>query len=403
MRVSSGFVVSMIVSLSLGSPVSRLTTLGAQDIPTPPGMRKELIFDPALGINAEEVFVPEKWHFYGTMIQGTACTPLAFPVFRATSPDGLSVMERFPRVDWAWGTGNQVPKSKATCLALEKPMSAQDFARYMAGVLKVQYVADVPVPQAQLDAMKQNLATTQQQMNATYARNHLLAPTYTADQARASVRFTNGSFTIDGLLIVGVNCSLANPKSPPAFADNNCQANVKYEHAPQGQLPAVVALLNNAGGVELAAWSQAVLSAQAKQQQAQMNAIIAQGKAINARASASAAAFAHSQDVRQQMHQDFMASMQRGTDMSMNRTGQAMNARSTATSNWVDYSLDRQTVRDPNTGQVTKVSSANSYTWLDASGKTSYQTNDPNADPNGTLRGTWTRQQVVNGDGTSAP
>jgi len=273
----------------------------------------------------------------------------------------------------------------------------------MAGVLKVQYVADVPVPQAQLDAMKQNLATTQQQMNATYARNHLLAPTYTADQARASVRFTNGSFTIDGLLIVGVNCSLANPKSPPAFADNNCQANVKYEHAPQGQLPAVVALLNNAGGVELAAWSQAVLSAQAKQQQAQMNAIIAQGKAINARASASAAAFAHSQDVRQQMHQDFMASMQRGTDMSMNRTGAAMNARSTATSNWVDYSLDRQTVRDPNTGQVTKVSSANSYTWLDASGKTSYQTNDPNADPNGTLRGTWTRQQVVNGDGTSAP
>jgi hypothetical protein len=31
----------------------------------------------------------------------------------------------------------------------------------------------------------------------------------------------------------------------------------------------------------------------------------------------------------------------------------------------------------------------------------SYQTNDPNADPNGSLPGTWTRQQVVHGDGSA--
>ena len=78
----------------------------------------------------------------------------------------------------------------------------------------------------------------------------------------------------------------------------------------------------------------------------------------------------------------------------------SMNARSTVASDWVNYSLDQKTVRDPNTGQVTKVSSSNSYTWLDTSGRTSYQTNDVNANPNRILQGNWTRQQQVHGDGT---
>jgi hypothetical protein len=104
--------------------------------------------------------------------------------------------------------------------------------------------------------------------------------------------------------------------------------------------------------------------------------------------------------VQQQMHQEFLATMQRGTDMSMARTQAGMNARSTATSDWVDYSLDRQTVTDPNTGQISKVSSSYPHTWVDSTGKTSYQTNDPNANPNGVLPGKWTQQTVVHGDGS---
>jgi hypothetical protein len=55
---------------------------------------------------------------------------------------------------------------------------------------------------------------------------------------------------------------------------------------------------------------------------------------------------------------------------------------------------------DPNTGQIHKVSSSYNNTWVDSSGKTSYQTNDVNANPNGVLPGTWTKQQVVHGNGT---
>ena len=37
---------------------------------------------------------------------------------------------------------------------------------------------------------------------------------------------------------------------------------------------------------------------------------------------------------------------------------------------------------------------------VDSSGNNSYQTNDSNANPNGTRMGNWTRQQQVHGDGS---
>ena len=74
----------------------------------------------------------------------------------------------------------------------------------------------------------------------------------------------------------------------------------------------------------------------------------------------------------QQMHQEFLSTMQRGTDISMARTQQNMNARTTAAWDWVDYALDRQTVVDPKTGQLNKVSSSYGYTWVDSTGKAGY-------------------------------
>ena len=74
--------------------------------------------------------------------------------------------------------------------------------------------------------------------------------------------------------------------------------------------------------------------------------------------------FNQSQQMRQKQHEDFLAVMQRGTDMSMNRTGEAMNARSRAADDWCDYSLDQQKRLDPNTGLITKDSSAYNYTWV---------------------------------------
>jgi hypothetical protein len=87
--------------------------------------------------------------------------------------------------------------------------------------------------------------------------------------------------------------------------------------------------------------------------------------------------------------------------MSMAQSAQASAANHAVASDWVDSALGQQTVRDPTTGQVSKVSGAYSHTWINETGKTSFQTPDPNVDPNGHLQGTWTQQQQVHGDGTS--
>jgi hypothetical protein len=56
------------------------------------------------------------------------------------------------------------------------------------------------------------------------------------------------------------------------------------------------------------------------------------------------------------MHEDFMATMQAGTDASMARAQASTNARTTAASDWVDYALDQKTVMNTNTGQTYKIS-----------------------------------------------
>jgi hypothetical protein len=99
----------------------------------------------------------------------------------------------------------------------------------------------------------------------------------------------------------------------------------------------------------------------------------------------------------QRNHEAFMAQQESSFHSSMNNAINSMNARSTAASDWVDYSLDQQTVTGA--GGTVKVSSAYSQTWSDGQGHW-YQTNDPNTNPNGVLSGNWSQTQRVHGNGT---
>jgi hypothetical protein len=98
----------------------------------------------------------------------------------------------------------------------------------------------------------------------------------------------------------------------------------------------------------------------------------------------------------QQEHQQFMAQQESQFRSAMAGANASMNAQTTAASDWVDYSLDQQTVMNPS-GTITKVSSAYSQTWTN--GTQWYQTNDPNSNPNGVLRGNWTLTTQVHGNG----
>jgi hypothetical protein len=379
---------------------------------------KEYVTDPTLNnMNAFDVTIPAKWHFQGTLFQGGNCSSLPYGVWRATSPDGLSMAERMPALGWVWGTGPMIGfMPKNDCLPLKGPMSAQEFLKFLAATMKVEYVSDEPVP-AELNAKALKEVQDAAAIYAPqYAARNQQAPKNTRELARANVRYKNGTFTMKGRLDVLVDCSetispgmpgLSNwspghpvhaTTGPPSTVDK-CTAGVRYITAPESQFAGVIRQweMPGMGGHSEDAWQQAWVQRSTAQTQQAINQMWADSRE---RMQAQQQQFNHDQAVRQQMHEDFMATMQRGTDISMARTQQNMNARSTAASDWVDYALDRRTVADPNTGQITKVSSSYNNTWVDSTGRTSYQTNDLNANPNGVLPGNWTKQTVVHGNGT---
>lgn len=112
-------------------------------------------------------------------------------------------------------------------------------------------------------------------------------------------------------------------------------------------------------------------------------------------------AFMAQQESSFRTHQAQMAQQSSSFHSSMNNANNAMNARSTAASDWVDYALDQQTVTGQ--GGTVKVSSAYGQTWSSTTGNQTqwYQTNDPNANPNGVLPGNWTQDTKVHGNGQS--
>ena len=114
------------------------------------GTTKQTIQDPTLNKNnmtAYTVVAPANWHFQGTLEQGAGqCVPVPFPVFRATSPDGLSFMERLPTMAWRWGTGPVAQQQVSGCLPLTGPMGAQDFLKYLA---ETQAASNIPEQEAE--------------------------------------------------------------------------------------------------------------------------------------------------------------------------------------------------------------------------------------------------------------
>jgi hypothetical protein len=338
------------------------------------GTEVQYITDPSLNnMNAIEVTLPAGWKFQSVFLQGGTCAPTPYGVFRATGPDGQSMVEREPTLAWEWGQGPMIGYiPKTDCLPLQKPMSAQDFLQYMAATLKVHYEGAAQVPAAEEAAAEKDLSDAEATYAPKYAAMHMQPPRETRQLARAVVSFQKGSVSMQGQLDALVDCtetsyagtqtlsnaSLGHPAQivagQPSTVDK-CLASVTYTTAPAGQLAGLVQTWDGSGmGTKpVMAWEQAWI-ARSNQQTTQM--IGQMNAAAAAERQATAQQFAHSMAVEQQMHNQFMATLQAGTDASMARSAASMQAQSTSASDWVDYALDRQTVLNTNTGQVSKIS-----------------------------------------------
>jgi hypothetical protein len=339
--------------------------------------QNESIVDSTLKMTAFTVKIPAGFQFQGMFVAGSSCESGPFPVFRSYSADGLEEFRMLPRMDWSWNNTGIAPPAGGNCLNFKQELSAQDFIKYLVGVLQVAYVSDQAPPQAQL-------ANLQKTMAGINASSHGLT-TMTADMAAALVQYKNGTFTIQEQIAVTTLCTKTTMNIPgKTISTENCSAYPTLTRAPQGQLTALVnAIQAQQGGANAnPQWNAAYT-------QVMVNKMTAQSQAIM---QAQQAEFNQAQAVRSQEHQQFMAQMQAGTNASMARAAQVANTDHAIAQDWCDYSLDQQTVAG--SGGTAKVSSAYSQTW--SNGSQYYQTNNPNVNPGAG----WALQTKVHGDGT---
>ena len=324
------------------------------------GVRTENVTDPTMNnIAAYSVKVPASWKFQGTLLQGgpATCDSYAMLTWKTTSPDGLSKMEQLPQMLWVYGNG---PKPAHGCLPINNAISAQDFLKTLSLMMGLVYESDEPLPE--LNAKyQQGFRDADAKGAAFYASHNLAAPRNMGEVRAAMVQSKIGSVTIKGKLTAYIHCSetthpgfhsiLQGMPSTPAGVSGKCTADVVYLSAPESQFAGLSHLWDSPemAPAQNHEWGDAWVKRYAQQGDIMNRNMIAK---TDAQFAAQRQEIAHTMAVQQEVHDQFLATMQRGTDISMARAADSMNARSTAASDMVDYSLDRQTVMDTTTGAI---------------------------------------------------
>jgi len=376
----------------------------------PHGVTTAFITDPSFNnMQAGTLTIPSGWKLQG-IIMTAPCTP-AGPVFRAYSADGLTEMRNMPALGWAWSANGYKTNTQA-CMQMSKPLTATEFLDHYVETIPggVHVVGPMPVP----EAFRQRVQRLADQANAGNANvMQPLRSDNTGDAAALRVETVNGSFVIEQRLLAEVECSVNN--NTGALKGGHCYGVVSVLRAPKGRLDALAQFVDSnhlPDGKPSQEWIQAMQARQQRQGQAAMDALTRQEAqergAMNAltrqeqqESNAIHQQYEQFRDTQQRSHEAFMAQQESQFHSAMNNANNSMNARSTATSDWVDYALDQQTVTGQ--GGTQKVSSAYSQTWSSTVGNQTqwYQTNDPNANPNGVLSGNWTPDTKVHGNGQS--
>ena len=352
------------------------------------------ITDPTLNnMTAATLTIPAGWKMQGIMLLSPCNTP-PFPAYRAYSPDGLTQMRAEPVFGWLWRPNvRNLPQTG--CAPLSGVMTAAQFLQYYVSTLLggVHVVGTMPVS-SPYQQWASGLAAQMNQMNSRVMPS--LQANHTGDTAAMRIEILNGSFVVEERLRAAVECGVSN--DPGVMNGGTCWSRVDVLTAPQGKLDALVQLVDSNNlphGVVDPQWGQAFLARQQRQGDAMLAKLAAQEKAE------SNMIYQQFQQIMarsQAEHQAFMQQQESQFQSAMNNANASMNAQTTAASDWVDYALDQQTV--VGSGGMAKVSSAYSQTWSNGQGQW-YQTNNPNANPNGVFSGNWTQDTKVHGNGQS--
>jgi hypothetical protein len=367
----------------------------AKMAPIPTSTTTQTVNDPAFnGMPAIDLQVPSGWKIEGEILT-PPCSYVPFPVYREYSPDGLLEFRAMPVFGWKGARDPRFLKNDG-CLPFSQVMSAAEFLQKYVELIHggVHIVGPMPVDQTYAEHA-QAMARS-----ANPGSNSPMNGRTTADTAALRVETMNGSFLIEQRLRAQVQCTIRDsPQLQPTMQGIYCWARVDATKAPKGKLDALVAFVDGHNIIKNQPrdqWQSAVMQRMNQQSQEMMAELTRLQHQWSAMLKQQHDEF---METSRRNHEAFMQQQEASFQSSMRAANDSMNARSTSTSDWVDYALDRQTVAGPD--GIAKVSNQDSHVWSTTIGNQTYWygSNDANANPNGVLQGNWTEDTRVHGNG----
>lgn len=364
---------------------------------------KKILKDRSLhGIDAVEVTIPAKWHFQGGMYLSAVgggfeqpdCGRSPTAVYRATSPDGLSFVEQLPAPAWGWASGTHASwHSGKGCFPLEGPTSTQDFLKYLAATMSLEYVADDPPPAEDSAQLQKMVRETNARLAQQSVGTKFQPAKWTVDLARAAVRYMNGTFLMAGRLDAQVLCSeIAIPEGksaeektdPPPTVIDHCVARVVYLTAPESRFADLTAQWDRHGMG--ARPLDTYLNARAEWSTREIKNDLQSSFIRNEERLSWRSEVEHSIDVRKKMFDQYNIPVQLGMNGALAASAKFADSRHSIPPDWVDFWLNPKS--DTESGGTI----ATQATWFDAAEKNEFESKDPEANPNGILPGTWVKR-----------
>ena len=358
------------------------------------GAHPAQIADPAYGMTAYTVQVPNGWKFIGTILRPGGCHPAPFAAagltYTSLSPDGVTAYMELPGTTWSWtSTGQSMTGPKCAAIDIN---SASGFLLNIAIPNlhpDAKIVGIVPVKQAMQDALHQQLENAQTQNNAM-ARSYGQKPQHLIlDAAQVRIEYQENGRDVEELLTSVIDCTESQTiamYASPSRQQRSCSSRgTIIKRAPKGYLDTLIAQTPPTLAIN-PAWDSRVIQ-DMKTGFAQMQ------KASNDNFNAMMANMKAAGDARTRQAENFRAQQQTSFEHAMQNDRDRQAAIDKSAHQMALFALDKQTFVNPDTGQKIEASSQYNHQWISSDGQTLIQNQDPTFDPNGVvypIKQSWT-------------
>jgi hypothetical protein len=206
--------------------------------------RNQVVFDQGLNLEYSRMLVPKDWVFDGGVMWDTMKNPpQATTVYTVTSPDGSSVIQQFPYLNFYWAPDQSLQYSFAQLgSTILQPLGAIDFLQNIYIPQSRQGVSGLKILETQqLPAVAQHLLAVCQLTLNLYSQISPAKPSeLRADAGRVKVEYTyNGRRFIEDFA-VGVTYSIAATGTMSGLTVPGIQwsATVQSFRSPAEEMPA---------------------------------------------------------------------------------------------------------------------------------------------------------------------